>query len=292
MASLVKREGKSRFFYACYRVPITRNNGEQGWKQIMRCTKQEDRGKALRVALQLEDEALREVGANEGSSKMIMSLLREAGEKAAQKRLTLELGREFLRRLIELSTGEHLRVWSIRDWLNEWLTQKTKNAKPATQARYQHSISAFLTHIGETADMPIEHLNVQHLREFRDKLHDEGRAAKTANGYTKDVGMALHAAVKQRILQYSPASNLEALPEDDSVQREPFSLDEVKKLVKAASSQDWKGVILLGAFGGLRIGDAATIKVDSVDQKNHIISLKRTPFQKNQGLRASQHSVI
>lgn len=237
----------------------------------MRCTKHEDRGKATRAAIQLEDEALREAGAKEEDAKTIMTILREAGEKATQKKLTLDLGREYLRRLVTISAGQSLKVWTVRDWLNEWLNQKIVKAKPATQARYGHSVKAFLDYVGALADTPIEHLNVQHIRQFRDKLSAEGRAAKTCNGYTKDIGMALHAAVKERILQHSPASNLDALPEDDSVERMPFSLVEVQKLVKAAPSDDWRGVILLGAFGGLRIGDAATLKVDNLNLTDHLI---------------------
>lgn len=226
----------------------------------------------MRAAIALEDEALREAGAGDAGSKSIMAILREAGEKAVQKRLTPDLGREYLRRLVALSTGQQVRVWSVREWLNEWLNHKSSTAKPATLTRYRHSITAFLARIDNLADMPIDHLNIQNLREFRDTLHSEGRAAKTANGYAKDVGMALLAAVKEGLIQRSPSSNLQPLPEDDSVAREPFTMEEVGKLAKAAPSSDWKGVILLGAFGGLRIGDAVTLKAENVDLKTRIIS--------------------
>jgi integrase len=271
MASVVKRTN-SRYFYASYRIPVNDGGSENRWKQVMKCTKHVDRAKALRAALAMEDSALREAGAGEEGGKRIMAILTEAGQKAAQKRLTLDMGREYLRRLVESSVGDALKTWSARAWLNEWLQLKTATTKTATQARYRLSIASFLTFLGQTADAPLEQLTVQNLRMFRDKLRAEGRVAKTVNGYLKDVGAGLNAAVREGILVRSPGSNLEFLHETDSIKRETFSLDEISKLIQAAPSADWRGVIFLGAFGGLRLGDAARLKSHSVNLVEKVIT--------------------
>ncbi len=270
MATITKRP-QSKFYYALWRIPLTYTDGKRAWRQFMRCTKHEDKAGAKRAAAQMEEASLRQAGAGEDGSRKILVILTAAAEKAAQKRLTIDLGRDYLRQILALSSGEQLKVWSTRQWLTEWLAHKLASAKPATQLRYKHSVTMFLEHLGETADLPIEHLTVAHIRDFRDKLHSEGRAAKTCNGYQKDVAMALTAAVREGYLPRSPAANVDALPEEDSLQREPFALADVVKLIKAAPSDEWRGMILLGAYGGFRIGDAAALKAGAVNLKERVI---------------------
>jgi integrase len=49
------------------------------------------------------------------------------------------------------------------------------------------------------------------------------------------------------------------------MERKPFTLDEVADLVSAAPSKEWHGLILVAAFTGLRLGDAAKLSWQSVD---------------------------
>jgi len=85
----------------------------------------------------------------------------------------------------------------------------------------------------------------------------------------------------------SPCSALERLPEDDSTQREVFTVAEVGKLVEAAGDaawqcsifsarqpnaatraprcEDWQGMILVGFYAGARIGDCARLTWGNVN---------------------------
>jgi integrase len=123
---------------------------------------------------------------------------------------------------------------------------------------------------------------------FRDKLKAEGRIAKTTNHYLKDLSSALGAAVKEGHLQRSPGENLELLPEEDSMDREPLTFADIARLLEAAPSDDWRGVILLGAFGGLRLGDAAGITRACIDLEDRVIRFKPQKTQrKKEGKKAS-----
>ena len=64
-----------------------------------------------------------------------------------------------------------------------------------------------------------------------------------------------------------------AIRADDSLDRQPFTRNEVSKLVKAAESDDWRGIILTGAFTGLRLADAAKLKWGAVDLAAGVIRL-------------------
>jgi integrase len=285
MASVFTRPG-SLFYYAAFRLPTVDAEGNKGWKLVKQVTKvpvpktlreqEKSQQEALKVAMEFEKNAFSVAGAGDDGSQRILAILREAADKAAQKRLTANLGRDFIRRLVEASTGETLPAEkTIAGWLNEWLKQKTGTTKPATQARYKASVKAALSHLGEEqAALPLDSLTVGKLREFRDKLKAEGRTAKTTNHYLKDLNSALLAAVKEGHIQRSPADNLEPLPEEDSTSREPLTFAEISKLLKAASSDDWRGVILLGTFGGLRLGDAAKITRGCIDLQDKVIRFK------------------
>lgn len=285
MASIFTRPS-SLYYYGAFRLPVTDADGKKGWKLVKQVTKvlvpkslrerEKSEQEALRVAMDFEQNALREAGAGKDGSQRILGILREAADKAAQKRLTANLGRDYIRRLVEASTGETLPAEkTIAGWFNEWLKQKSDTTKPATQARYGASIKAFLTHLGEEQkDLPLDSLTIGKLREFRDKLKSEGRTAKTTNHYIKDVNSALLAAAKEGHILRSPAENLESLPEEDSTEREPFTFAQVAKLLEASPSADWQGVILLSAFGGLRLGDASRITRGCIDLHNRVIHFR------------------
>lgn len=285
MASTLIRPN-SKYYYAAFRIPVTDAQGNKGWKLVKQVTKvpipktlreqEKSQQEALKVAMEFERNAFQEAGAGDEGSQRILAILREAADKAAQKRLTANLGRDFIRRLIEASTGETLPAEkTIAGWLNEWLKQKEGTTKPATQARYKASVKAVLAHLGEEpAALPLDSLTIGKLREFRDKLKTEGRTAKTTNHYLKDLNSALLAAVKEGHIPRSPADNLEPLPEDDSTSREPLTFAEISKLLAKSPSEDWRGVILLGTFGGLRLGDAAQIARGCIDLHEKVIRFK------------------
>ena len=72
----------------------------------------------------------------------------------------------------------------------------------------------------------------------------------------------------------SPAalgSQLEDRGEDTG--REPFTADEIKKLIKAADGE-WKGATLLAATTGLRLGDVTRLEWASVDMKKGVLTVK------------------
>jgi integrase len=111
------------------------------------------------------------------------------------------------------------------------------------------------------------------VRTWRELLQDEGRAGKTVNNYVKDVGAAYRAAIREGLVSFNPCSALEAVSTEDSLERKPFTVDEVAVLLGAAETTEWRGVILIAAFTGLRLGDAARLKWESIDLDKRLISL-------------------
>ncbi|MBX3743652.1 MAG: tyrosine-type recombinase/integrase [Akkermansiaceae bacterium] len=248
-------------YYCSFRIPAP----EGGTKQVQRQTGQTNKREAEEYAAMLRDSFLREAGATDEKSQQIYRLLKDAAALATRNELTADRGRQFLEKMTEFATGTALRSYTITDWMEFWLANKKASAKPATFARYKNAVARFKAHLGSRATQRLETITSGDIQKFRDKLHSEGRSAKTSNGYLKDIRSCITSAVKEGLLPRNPASTVSVLSEEDSVSREPFTIEEVQKLIHAAPSKEWKGLILLGAFGGLRLGDAATLKAGTID---------------------------
>ena len=104
---------------------------------------------------------------------------------------------------------------------------------------------------------------------FRDTYLETGRANKTANMAVKTLRIALNVARKQGMILSNPAEAVEILPED-SVNRQPFAREQIADLL-ATADEEWRGMILLGAYHGLRIGDAARLTWANVDMERRSI---------------------
>ena len=255
-------------YYCSFRIPTTSGATRQVQRQTGKTTKRE----AEEYAVMLRESLLREAGATDEKSQQIYGLLKEAAALASRNELTADRARQFLEKIAEAGSGTALRSYTIDGWLEFWLANKKASSKPATFARYKNAVARFRAHIGSRGTHRLETIISTDIQKFRDKLHSEGRSAKTSNGYLKDIRSCLTSAVKEGLLPRNPASSVSILSEEDSVSREPFTADEVQKLINASSSEEWKGLILLGAFGGLRLGDAAKLKAGTVDFSKKCIS--------------------
>jgi integrase len=120
------------------------------------------------------------------------------------------------------------------------------------------------------------------------------RTSKTVNHYAADVASMFRHAMRDGLLLSNPAAALERIPELDSTEREVFSVAEVGKLVqtagkpswqddmfssmkadskgRAARCRDWQGMILVGFYAGLRLGDCARVTWGNINLTRKTLS--------------------
>ena len=166
-----------------------------------------------------------------------------------------------------IATGEELHSYTLETWSAEWLRRKARDSSKATMARYKSHADAFLDWLGaDRRKKPLESVTPQHVREWKESLQDAGRAGKTVLSYVKDLGAIYRAAMREGIVSFNPCGTTIADTDTgDSQERKPFTPAEVAKLVTAAPSEEWRGLILTAAFAGLRLGDAARLSWSCVD---------------------------
>jgi integrase len=244
MASIHKDpRGKSPFWYAAF-------TGGDG-RRMFRSTKETNRAIAQKVCFKWA----------------------EAAEKSRRRELTAAASRKLLGELTLISSGEQLEFHSVEGWLEGWLTSKAGSTAKATYAKYSQVVGRFLVHLGSRAGASLASVSSTDVSAFRDKLAAEGRSPKTVNLAKSVLNIAFEVARRRGMIPFNPAAavdNLRTSRADGPSGREAFSDTELAGLVSAASG-DWRGAILLGATSGLRLGDIAGLRWQSVDLNERLI---------------------
>jgi integrase len=270
MASLRKRPG-TNIWQAQYYLP---DPVKGGLKQVRKTTGETSRKKAMAVAIELERTAQGAVASGTDQSRLAKAIFAEVVAEIERGVFNVLSARKHLSKLLSIATGEELAEFTIATWSAEWLRRKARDSSKATMARYTGHVKSFLDWLGaDRVNRPLESVTVQDARRWRESLQDAGRTGKTVLSYTKDIGAVYRAAIREGLVAFNPVSALEAVSTDDSHERKPFTAEEVALLIEAAPSEEWRGLIMLGANTGLRLGDAARLSWSAVDLEAKIISL-------------------
>lgn len=261
MATIFKRKG-SPIYYAAYDVP----QPDGTIRRLKKTTKKTKKGEAQVEADRLESLDLKLTSATGDKGAKAYAILAEAADAAAKGELSEARGRLLLSRLVEISTGEALKFYTVRSWAEDWLNSKSET-KPATQKRYKFSVDLFLAYFASKAEERLESITKSDIRKFRDDIRagwspekkttkkKQGvgknlkkknalpapkRSTTTTNQAAADITGMFRAAVRDGILLASPCSSLGRLRAVDTHQREVFSIDEISKLIEAAGDPEWQ----------------------------------------------------
>ena len=272
MATLFKkknRDGKQLpNWYCTFQIPTKEGDSQQ----VHRSTGTPSKKDALDKARDLERDARKEASADDETAKAILSKLTEASELAMKGRLNPAHARRLLGEIMEASGEAGLVSYTLRKWIEEWLAEKTATTKPATTAFYRSSTNDFISFLGKRADNHIETITTKDVRDFRDSVIVRGRTIRTANQKLKCLRSVFGDAVKASALLHNPTSPIKTLDETDTIPRLPFAVEDVSALLDAAPCKEWRGMILLGAFTGMRMGDAANLKGGNLDLERQVIN--------------------
>jgi integrase len=244
MASLHKDpRGKSPFWYCAYRLP----NG----KRAFRSTKQTDRRTAEEFCRKLE----------------------YASRESKAGRLTEVRARELISEIVEHASGEPLRFYTAEDWLRDWLKNKKATKSESTFLKYENTIEQFLASLGQRAKVSITQITPRDILRFLDAQIADGKHPNTCNFMVKHLRMPFNVARRQGLITYNPTEPVEMLPVDGEPSRQPFTVEQVKAILKAAEG-DWRGAIMVALYTGARLQDVADMRWESVDLQNKWIAFR------------------
>jgi integrase len=258
MASIRKR---GKFFGVQFRVP----EQDGTLKQVSLKTKISDVNDARRHAHNAEQMALKAVAADRSHGMEYCEILLQAIRDAGASRLTENKAREHLSRISEIARGKPLKSYTVRNWFAEYLRQKKPNVAASTFKAYEWAYESFIGFLGPRADAGIENIEHADVRAWRDAQKESGLSDKRVNNLLKYISGPFAKAAKTGMIPINPVAATESLRVSDSVQRKPFTVKEINSILKKCPSHEWKIVVLLGVYCGMRLGDATRRKVSDFD---------------------------
>jgi integrase len=257
MASLWQRE-QSPYWFCCYASAT---------------------GQRLKKTTKITIKPLKGERRKDGSPKTVADKRTEAWEvclgieraedHAKNGTLTEQQAKKIIGEIVERTTGEPLRSYKVREWLDQWLEMKEKVRAGKTIHRYRQVIRDFAASLGSRANLALSHVTAKDVLGYRNSITEAGKTARTANLSIKVVSAAFNAAVRQHMIESNPTTALESLPVK-AEEKGTFTPAQVSKLVRAANG-DWRAAILLGYCTGARLSDVANMRWEAIDWRNKVI---------------------
>jgi integrase len=234
MAS-IRRHPRSPFWFACITLP----NGQQ----TQRSTKLTDRNKAMKFAQQLEEA---------GRGKLV--------EKQARK---------IIAQIFQMVNGESLPGSAARDFFVKWAENKTRETAEKTARKYRGDINKFITALGKKADQDVNGITRADVVNFRDSIASE-LSATSANYAVKVVRMALRDALINELVDRNVAEGVKRVKHRGEINaRRAFTLPELQKIFRHASTDEWRAMIAFGLYTGQRLGDIKNLTWQNLDLESN-----------------------
>lgn len=241
MASLHKRP-RSQYFHVAY-------TGPDGRRRLV-STGCKDKDEAWKFALKMQDSA----------------------REARSGTFTEAQARKLLNECLVSSTGGELKVYTCKEWLDEWLSGKGGATEETTHTKYSGDIDSFVDSLGRRAHLNIAAMRPTDVRQWRDQRRKKGLSVTTCNLAVKVLKSAFERALKLGYIPVNPCAAVDPLKDDASATRDVFTPEQISKLMEAAGSDsDWAGAILFGYYTGLRLRDVANLTWGMIDAKAHVL---------------------
>jgi len=237
MASLRRLPG-SRYFIGCF----TDHTG----KRIQRSTKSTSRQAAMKIVMEWEG-------------------VTRAHATSAQFQRVLSAMHASLH-------GAPLAAPTLRTYAAQWFEHKARTTREVSLRNYKVAVNDFVEAVGDAADKPIHFITTGTITAWQNASADRA-SNRTALNKLKIVRTLFQSAWREGHLpDGNPAAKVEALKKEESTRR-PFTLPELKRVLKACGGGPWRGMVLLGLYTGQRLKDLASLTWRAVNLEENEINL-------------------
>ena len=125
-------------------------------------------------------------------------------------------------------------------------------------------------------DIVLTDIKVTDINKWKNLLyHEKKLSSKRVNEIKKVLGTILKDALQDELINSNPVSKSKSLPIHNAKEIEPFSIDEISKILNSSKGQD-RNIISLLFFTGLRTGECIGLKWCDVNFSRRTISIQRT----------------
>ena len=254
MATLY-RTAQSRFWFARFMDP---NTG----KRVSRSTKTEKKKDAKTIAGKFEA-AARDESLRADVPRILQRSVELASLEAQAGTLTLERA-ETLIRLMAVAANPTAKEGTFRRFSGAWLDELEPEITKQSFTDYHRAIKTAVEALGDKAEQPFRRITTADVEGIRGAFLATGASGSTVNKSLAVVRRIFQSAVDCGALDLNPAKSIKSVSTSDSETRLPFSVPEVRNLLSASPSDEWRGLITLAASTGLRCHDVRTLTSENI----------------------------
>lgn len=209
---------------------------------------------------------------NRKAAQKIADAWESAAISARKHELTRAAATKVLDELMQQAGLGTFQEESISSFLRGWHKSREQIGRAgATSKRYHSQITGLIAFLGpHRAEGSIASLSASELEAWRNFEISSGKSPKTAEFALSTIRAALESAKRKGLVLSNQADAVEKI-ESRSEEREPFTMDELKALVRT-ENPEWKGMILLGVHAGLRLSDAANLLWKNIDLASGVLT--------------------
>jgi integrase len=227
---------------------------------------------------------------NQAKARLIADALQSAENMAAERTLTAVRTRDLLSEVLQRVSGERLRVFTVRQWLEQFAKQKRKSRSHKTALRYDQMMNEFVEFLGSRADLNVAAITEKDILDFREQREAKGLAPVTLNLDITVLSAAFNAALRQGHISVNPCAGIEPL-KDKATHKKTFTPEQVSALLSAADG-DWRGVVLVGFYCGMRLNDACNLRWSEIDLLSPIKTITYEPRKTGEAVTVAVHPAL
>lgn len=272
MASIQKRPG-SKIWYAQFYV----RQPDGTLRQVRKSTGHTAKKLAADAAIDIERASKGSFTAGSAQAIKARAVLADAVAAVGRGELTADDYARHLSKLAEIANIEKQAAYTVGSWAAEWLKRKS-GAAESTRSRYENHVTSLAEFVGKARAMAA--VTPTDVRRWAESIAASGRASSTVSGFIIDARAMFTAAVRDGIIATNPLAAVNIEITRRAHDRAPFTAGEVKALLASAPCDEWRGLILIGASTGLRLGDAAKLRWENIDFDAGVITVIPSKTQK------------
>ena len=162
---------------------------------------------------------------------------------------------------------------TVGEYLDRWLKDVMGTVRESTYERNEQLVRLHIR--PALGRIKLKNLTAAHVRWFyRDRL-DSGLASSTVHKIHVVLHKALRAAVADGLIARNAAAGVK-LPRISREEIHPLSVEETRRLLKAASDDRLEALYVLAIATGLRQGELLALKWEDVDLERGMLRVRRT----------------
>jgi integrase len=173
------------------------------------------------------------------------------------------------------ATGERVvpAKFTFKEYAETWFQGLT--LRPGTIAVYRNAYKQQLD--PEFGKKRLAEIKPGDVARLVAKMTRDGYSPYTIRGTLSPLGRIMNSAVRDGLIPANPVRALDKSERPPASNGERRSLDEKElKRLLAKAGKKWRPLLAVGAFAGLRIGEALGLQWQDIDFKNNLIHVRRT----------------